>query len=187
MRIGEFCKIRMGYTFRNRMPVSSDGAVRLVQPANITADGRLGFSEDEPLRVEMKSPPKPLNFGDVLVLNRGTFAAAVFDRDGDFPWIAPSSLLVLTVHDGSALPKYVALYLNSTNGQRLFQRYQETTTVPFVSLKNLGQMDIPVPPLDRQRELVAFDDANRKYRQLTEKQFKLRRSILAYELSHAKG
>lgn len=181
MKINQLAKLRMGYTFRTSIPACDHGNVKVVQSKNITSDGRMVFDEDEPARVDMK-PPSPLVPGEVLVVNRAALAAAVFYQNDEFIWLAASSLLVLSVDTSIAFPEYVALYLNSAQGHRLFERYQETTTVPFVSLKNLGRMNIPIPPLERQKTLVAFEAENREFHRLATRKLKLRRSILDQQL-----
>ncbi|MFC1497350.1 restriction endonuclease subunit S [Verrucomicrobiota bacterium] len=179
MRVKDFCNIRIGYAFRERLTNISDGNVMVVQPKNITQDGFV-FEKDEPLRTNVPAS-KVLQAGDVLVVNRGRFAAEVFNLEG--AWVVPSSILILSVNDESVLPEYVALYFNSVKGQNMFRRRLEQTTVPFISAKNLGAMDIPVPPLERQKDLIAFEKSVTRYNLLTNKKQELLQKILNTELN----
>ena len=120
---------------------------------------------------------------DVLVVNRGRFAAAVFEQQDSAIWIVPSSILVLSITSPSVLPEYVACYLNSTNGQRLFLRHSEQTTIPFIGAGNLGCMSIPVPSLERQQALVACGEFVARYAQLTNRKQELCGQLLDYELN----
>ncbi|MCP4601562.1 MAG: restriction endonuclease subunit S [Proteobacteria bacterium] len=181
MKIKEFCDIRMGHAFRKRLANVPDGDMKLIQPKNISGDGSLSLEDGEPWRTDA-SVSKPLEPGDVLVVNRGRFAATVFNLSDAGFWIVPSSILVLSVQDESVLPEYVALYFNSANGQRLFRRHLEKTTVPFISTSNLANMDIPVPPLDKQHALIDFETTRREYARLVNHKLELQRRILDYEL-----
>jgi len=171
----------MGHAFRQRLTRVPDGNVLVIQPKNIAALGSVSFGDKPPLRTDA-SAAKPLQPKDVLVVNRGRFAAAVFDLPDSDTWIVPSSILVLSVTEQTVLPEYVACYLNSANGQRLFQCHCEQTTVPFISTGNLGQIDIPIPSLDRQRSLVAYERATARYALLANRKQELYRQILNHEL-----
>ena len=181
MRIRDFGDIRMGHAFRQRLARMPGGKVMVIQPKNIGLQGSTSFGDEYPLQTDV-AVARPLQSKDVLVVNRGRFAAAVFDLPESDTWIVPSSILVLSVNQQSVLPEYVACYFNSANGQRLFQRHCEQTTVPFISAGNLGHMDIPIPPLDRQRSLVAFDRAAARYALLSNRKQELYRQILNHEL-----
>ncbi len=181
MRVKEFCDIRMGHAFRKRLSNRPDGNVKVIQPKNISTDGDLSFKSGEPWRTDA-SASKPLEPGDVLVVNRGRFAATVFNPGDTGFWIVPSSILVLSVQDKSVLPEYVALYFNSPNGERLFRRHFEKTTAPFISARNLANTDIPVPSLYKQRALINFETTRREYARLANHKLELQRRILNYEL-----
>ena len=181
MRVKDFCEIRMGHAFRQRITRVPDGNVLVIQPKNITQEGSFSFREEAPVRTKA-STAKPLQSKDVLVVNRGRFAAAVFDLPASERWIVPSSILVLSINKKSILPEYIACYFNSANGQRLFQRHCEQTTIPFISTENLKNMDIPIPPIERQRSLVAYDTTVTRYARLANRKQELYRLILNREL-----
>jgi len=181
MKVREFSEIRIGHAFRKRLINVPNGDVKVIQPKNISSDGFVSFAEGGPLQTNT-SVSKPLQSRDVLVVNRGRFAATVFDFRSPGIWIVPSSILVLSVKKETVLPEYVACYFNSTNGQRMFRRHIEQTTVPFISMTNLANMDIPVPSLKRQQKLIAFDRSATKYAHLSNRKKELLREILNNEL-----
>ena len=182
MRIEEFSDIRIGHAFRSRLANVSDGGVLVIQPKNILSGGSISFGDEGPLRTDA-SVTKPLMPKDVLVVNRGRFAATVFEPQDPATWIVPSSVVVLSITSQSVLPEYVVCYFNSTNGQRLFSRHCEQTTIPFIGAGNLGRMSIPVPSLERQHALVACGDFVARYAQLTNRKQELCKQILDYELN----
>lgn len=182
MRIGDFCSIRLGHSFRRRLTNASDGNVLVIQPKNISPEGFISFGQGEPVRTDV-SVSKPLQLDDILIVNRGRFSAAVFDLPNSDAWIVPSSILVLSLKTESVLPEYVACYFNSSGGQQLLRRHCEHSTVPFISARNLANIDIPIPPLDRQKALIAFDRAVTKYTCLSNRKQELFRHILSDELA----
>jgi len=172
----------MGHTFRRRLTNASDGNVLVIQPKNISPEGFVSFSQGEPVRTGV-SVFKQLQLDDILLVSRGRFSAAVFDPPDSDTWIVPSSILVLSLKVESVLPEYVACYFNSSGGQQLLRRHCEHSTVPFISARNLADIDIPIPPLDRQKALIAFDRAVTKYTCLSNRKQELFRHILSGELA----
>jgi len=181
MRIKEFCDIRIGHAFRERLKNAPQGKVMIIQPKNISSDGAVSFGEMEPLRTDVAAS-RPLKAKDVLVVSRGRFAATVFEAPSEGVWIVPSSILVLSIKKESVLPEYLALYFNSANGQKLFRVHSEQTTVPFISRNNLENMDIPVPSLKKQQALIAFEKAVGRYARLSNRKQELLGGILNSEL-----
>ncbi len=181
MKIKEFSDIRTGHAFRERLLEQPEGNVSVIQPKDIHTDGTVTFSAGKPLRAKVSSP-KHLKKNDLLVVNRGRFAAAVFNFPAEANWIVTSSILVLSVRDESVLPEYIALYINSNEGQRLFRQHLEYSTIPFISTNNMAGMEIPVPSLVRQKALIEFRKITRKYESLTNRKQKLYMRILSHEL-----
>lgn len=182
MRIGDFANIRIGHAFRSRLTGVPNGNVLVIQPKNILASGSISFGNEKPLRTEA-SVTKPLATGDVLVVNRGRFAAAVFELHGSETWIVPSSVLVLSITSQSVFPEYVACYLNSASGQRLFLRHSEHTTIPFIGAGNLECMSIPVPSLERQHAIIACGRAVARYAVLSNRKQELYGQLLDHEFN----
>jgi len=160
----------------------SDGNVMVIQPKNISPEGFVSFDQEEPVRTDVPVS-KPLQPNDILIVNRGRFSAAIFDLPKSETWIVASSILVLSLKAKSVLPGYLACYFNSSHGQTLFRRHCERSTVPFISARNLANIDIPIPPLDRQVTLTAFETAAAKYARLSNRKQVLFRHILSRELA----
>ncbi len=172
----ELCTVRMGYTFREKPEFTDKGNVLVIQPRDVTPDGELsiGISCRTQLSADMR-----LRKGDVLLINRGRFTATVFDVETQLPCVAMSAFLVITSTDTEQLlPQYLATYFNSSDGQSMFKRLTETTTIPFISLGNLESVVIPVPSLERQKALAAVDEMNRQYRRLCARKVELQRRII---------
>ena len=181
MKIKEFAKARVGHSFRKRLVNIPDGVSKVIEPKNISSGGALILEGTDLIHSDIRML-SPLKAGDVLISNKGRFAAAVFDIPDKHTWIVPASIIVLTITDSNILPGYIALYMNSANGQKQFQKLNEVSTVPFVSRTNLMEMDIPIPALEKQHLLVTFGTANRRYAELTMKKHSLMNNILNNEL-----
>ena len=184
MKIYDICKIRMGYAFRSGIQKSDAGNVLVIQPKDISDSGLL--KEEGVYQVEMDSinPGHALVPKDVLLSNRGRFASMVYNGQFTLACIASGSIMVLTVKDGlTVLPEYLALYFNSKSGKRQFDRFNETTTIPFVSRVNLEKIDVPVPALKKQQALIDMERSKQCYEQLTTRKVDLLNGIINHELT----
>jgi len=103
MKFRDFIRVRIVHAFRHKVTNTPGGTVMVLQPKNISVDGRISFGSDEPLRTDAPSP-RLLQPNDVLMINRGRFAAAVFDIADARSSIVPTSVLVLSLIEHSVLP-----------------------------------------------------------------------------------
>lgn len=180
MQIGNLCTTRVGHSFRKKMVNNPEGTTKIVHPRNICGDGFLKFSSP-PLQTSIASK-RPLKNGEILLQNKGRFAAAVFNMPKNECWITPASVIVLTLKTKKALPEYIALYLNSTKGQQKLNRVKELSSIPFVTRPNLEKIEIPIPPLKKQQMLIDLNKTISKYKDLTEQKTKLLINIMNSEL-----
>lgn len=185
MRINELCAARMGYSFRGAPACIEDGNALVIQPKDVTSAGILKV--EKPCRVNFTAE-KNLSEGDVLLINRGRFTACVFEDTLGMSCVATSAFLILTPKNpAQLLPDYLALFLNSTEGQTVLKRLNKTTTIPFISLSNVESIVIPVPPLDMQKKLVALEQAKQRFAQLTARKTELLNRIINQQLTTANG
>ena len=182
MKLSDTCEIRMGFAFRSGIEHSPAGNIPVIQPKDIDNDGILqaeGICRVNMAEVKLEHI---LKSGDVLLSNRGRFVATTYTGQIE-TCVASGSLLVLTVKKGSlVLPEYLALYFNSQAGKRQLGRLDETTTIPYISRKNLEQIDIPIPPMQRQETLVSLERAKQHYTTLTARKIELTNRIINHQL-----
>lgn len=178
--IAEACAVITGHSFRQKPTHTAAGNVCVIQPKDVLPDGSL-LTEELP-RVKHQ-PRKLLCAGDVLLINRGRFTAAVFDGTMDTPCVATSAFMILTPRDSSRLlPDFLALYLNSREGQAHFKRITDSSTVPFINRTNLGSITIATPPTETQRKLVALEKTRQRYCQLTARKSELIGNLINSQL-----
>ena len=157
-KLGSFAEIKSGYAFRSAILNDSDGRLAVVQPKDIISGGGNGF-------IHVKSGTVPdhhiIDRGSVLVTNRGTFCARVFNER--FKAITPSGVFVVWLHpDAGITPEYLAMYINSEIGQRQIASKQESMTVPALTVRQMQELEIPIIPREKQDLLSkAFNTSQR--------------------------
>lgn len=180
MQIGNLCTTRVGHSFRKKLVNDPEGVTKIVHPRNICGDGFLKFISP-PLQTSIASK-RPLENGEILLQNKGRFAAAVFNMPGNEYWITPASVIILTLTTKEVLPEYIALYLNSIKGQQKLSKVKELSSIPFVTRPNLEKINIPIPDIEKQQMLIDFNKTISKYKSLTEQKTKLLINIMNSEL-----
>lgn len=101
--------------------------------------------------------------GDVLIATRTRplRASAVTELgEAGPPLVVSQNLAILRPRPDShhlLYPPYLAVYLNSPDGQASVQsNYDLSSTTPVINLRTLGQLPVPLPDLPTQRHIAAL-------------------------------
>ena len=180
-RIKEICELRLGHSFRKRLVCVPEGTTKVIHPSDIAEDGILRLNSEEEFYTDV-IPRNPLKTNEVLFLNKGRFAAAVFRMPDDECWVVPSSVIVLTVITKDIIPEYLALYLNSSKGQKQIERLKEVSSIPFVTRHNLMELRVPIPELPKQHNLVDLNTTIHQFREKLTRKSEILVNILNSEL-----
>jgi restriction endonuclease S subunit len=168
-QLSEIAEIRAGVTLRGRdatRPVA-DGSFHLIRIGDIEESGRIlseGIARINPR--EPISPDQCLRRDDVLVASRGSRnTAAVFDLPLLNP-IAGSQFFI--VRPGHVVdPRYLAWFLRSAAVRRHFDTRRKGSYVKIIQVADLAEIEIPLPPLEQQRQFVELADLVETERQLS--------------------
>lgn len=157
-KLGSFAEIKSGYAFRSAILDDSDGRLTVIQPKDI-------ISGDDNKFVHIKSGTVPnhhiINRGSVLVTNRGTFCARVFNER--FKAITTSGVFVVLLNPSSGItPEYLAMYINSEMGQRQIVSKQESMTVPALTVRQMQELEIPIISKEKQNLLSKAFNASQR-------------------------
>ena len=174
-RINDVAKIRSGMvvtktTNRNEEKLTNT-FVRLLVTSDFDDDGNL-HREIQPNAIYKPIFEKNyLKAGEILFNAKGRrFFAMEFKEE--FPHcIAGSTFLVLTITSNEILPNYLLWYLNHEETLKVFNAKMYTQTLPSISIKELADLEITVPDLETQNNIVHLD-------QLKNKKLKIRRQLI---------
>ena len=149
-KLGSFAEIKSGYTFRGVFPSVPGGRVVVFQPRDIISGNKNNL-----VRIAAKSVPDGhfIEKGTVLLTNRGTFCARVFNDK--FAAVTTSGVFVVRVSpECGVLPEFLALYINSDIGQRQMASKLEVMTVPALTIRQIQELEVPVMSKHKQEMLV---------------------------------
>ena len=173
-KLGSFAEIKSGYAFRSAILDDSDGRLTVIQPKDIISGGDNKF-------VHMKSGTVPdhhiIDRGSVLVTNRGTFCARVFNER--FKAITTSGVFVVRLDPAADVtPEYLAMYINSEQGQRQIASKQESMTVPALTVRQMQELEIPIIPKEKQDLLSRVFNASQRCKDILSELQKQNKSLM---------
>jgi restriction endonuclease S subunit len=153
----DIATIRSGYPFRERPVRVETGGCRLVQMSDL--DKRLGG-----ISPNLESVAAPSNWEthrlhqyDILFAARGQINGAGVLTSDVSNAIAASTLLVLRSNNQIVNPFYLAWHLNTDQTQAELKTMQAGSSIPFISIEDLGQLPVPVPSLEKQVKIVELE------------------------------
>lgn len=157
-KIGDICDF---IDYRGKTPNKSENGVRLITAKNV----KMGALFDEPREYiadyeswMTRGIPKK---GDVLFTTEGPLGnVAIIDID-DEKFAVGQRIITLQSKDGIILPIYLANVLMSKSIQLEIEKLSTGSTVKGILARYFREIEIPLPPLDVQREIVARIEAER--------------------------
>ena len=103
--------------------------------------------------------------GDVVVRLRAPSSAVYIEKE-DEGLLIHSLLAVIRVESKLLNAKYLAYYINSNNAQRILKQDVKGTAIPMLKTKDLEELNITLPTLEKQKKLVKFLETSDKERAL---------------------
>lgn len=137
---------------------------------NISDISENGIAYDELVTIneeERKISRYVLEEGDVLITSRGTnVKVAVFNKQNKI-CIPSSNINVVRTDSKLLLGSYLKLFLESNVGIKMLKSIQRGSTVVNINYQDIEMLDVPVPSLETQKELVSkYEKGLEKYQEV---------------------
>ncbi|MCL2038644.1 restriction endonuclease subunit S [Candidatus Saccharibacteria bacterium] len=149
IRLEELVSVTSGHAFRGSLANLAAGGMKLIRPSDLD-----NFDETKIGGYALNAPVLSLNDGDILLSNRGKFRAAIMTHPGEY--VLPASIFILKVRDERILPQYLVAFFNSRRGQATLASAATQSYIPALTKSVLGEMQIAVPPIERQRQIAGM-------------------------------
>ncbi|MEY3500002.1 MAG: hypothetical protein RL308_1671 [Bacteroidota bacterium] len=111
-----------------------------------------------------------LNEGDVLIVAKGaSFLSVVFDASYS-PAVASTVFLVIRIRDKrKLLPQFLSWYINLPKTQLELLMKGEGTKMPTISKKIIQELEIPLPTIKVQENIIKIEELKREEKFLNRK------------------
>lgn len=186
-KIAALCAFQAGYTARSRLEPQEVGGVRAVQLRDLGENGLFDPSNTLSYAIDGPVERYEVSGGDVLFRARGdrnTAVAVLPDTTERAVAILP--LIILRPDRTRVDPEYLAWFINQSSAQRHFDECAQGQNLRMIPKPCLEELEVPLPPLDVQRQIVTLARLSKHEHALTmrlaEKRAQLTSQIL---LQHA--
>ena len=179
--------IQIGYGFRAGVEPDALGQTGVIQMKDLGDDSVVALSAMT--HVSMGVPTgRQVREGDVILRSRGDRATSAIVVGDPGPALVAAPLLRLRVADHRLLPAYINWYINQPSAQAHFAKHAEGSFVKMISRRVLEDLEVEVPPLDRQESIVALAALSERERALCSDIHAARGYLLAdIMMTYAKG
>lgn len=185
--LGKLVAIQIGHSFRAGVRPDAAGAVGVIQMRDLGDDDLVDLASL--VRVSMGvRPGEQVREGDIIFRSRGdrSTCAIVTGEPGCAVVAAP--LLRLRVTDSRLLPAYLNWFINQPPAQEHFARHAEGSNVKMISKSVLEDLDVELPSIERQRDIVELAGLSARQRILSGDIESLRSRLLSdVMMNYAKG
>lgn len=147
--------------------------------------GRLYSGITPNVTIESGTSKHLLAPGDVLFAAKGTNNFALEYNPAIGRAIASSTFLILKTMKNNKqvlLPGYLAWYLNHPNSQAYLKAFAKGSSIPSISKKTLEEMEIQLPSLDIQQQILNVQRLRNKEKVIAQKLEALREQLIQHQL-----
>jgi hypothetical protein len=155
MKLRQIAKVVPGFHFRGTIKPHPKGAYRVIQVKDFGEFKRFDAGALTRVQPDRDVRPHLVRQGDVLFLSRGTRHFSVAIEEELENTLAPNHFLILRIQSAEILPAYLGWYLNSPGAQAALRMVSQGSHVPFITMRELEELEIPVPPLEVQKRIIA--------------------------------
>ena len=177
MRLCDLGDLRTGYQMRGAVDITPEGLDRVVMVGDVLDHG---IAWDKVVRTSLSRVAMKdfLAANDIVIRSRGAHYGVTLITDPPGRTVAVAPLYILSVRRTDVLPAYVAWFLNRPASRKALAALARGTSLPTISIRDLGELELPVPPMEAQRLVAAVADLGHRELELC-KQLNDKRQRLA--------
>jgi restriction endonuclease S subunit len=185
----QIAQISAGYPFRGKLKEVAGGNLLVLQLKDITNAFFINPASAAKVKEEEIKEQYLLRPGDVVFRSRGQTNTAAIVSSIDGPTVCAAPLNQIRITSPEVLPEYVCWYTNQPDAQTYFNRHAKGTSVRMIGRDALANLPIPIPSIEKQREITAIaklaDQEQRLMEKLAEKKKMMISGILTQVASEA--
>lgn len=180
-KLKDIALVQMGLSFRSRIEPDTDGNVAVIQMRDLTEDNKLDHSNLTTININDINERHLVQYKDLIFRSRGrTTTAAIIDQEPGQAVVAAPLFLIRATSE-KVLPEYLYWFINLSSSQAFLHSRATGTMMIMIGKLALDALEIPLPNLETQKQIVALADLlnteQRLMRELAEQKEKLVKAI----------
>lgn len=150
VKLGDICELRYGFTDTAK----DSGDVRFIRITDIDNNGLLRKENAKYLNITDENTDYLLRKGDLLVARTGATYGKTMIFEEEYESIYASFLIKLTFNPNKVIQKYYWIFARTDNYWKQANDLVTGGGQPQFNANAIKQIQIPVPPIDVQRDIV---------------------------------
>ncbi len=157
IKLTELALVAVGYAFRERLDAYAAGDVAVLQMKNLDEADVLCLVDTAPrINLPNLNERQCIRKGDLLLRARGQFHTAAEVTSDMARTIVAAPLMLIRVTSTGLLPAYLRWFINQPQTQSTLTALAAGTHVRSINKVVLENLQVPVPPLDKQQRIVSI-------------------------------
>jgi len=169
-RIKELANIQIGYQFREKLDISTNGNYQVIQAKDINRSENHRLDPTNLYRVTPKREAEKYEATneDVIFLSKGrrNYATFIEDLPSGSQTIVAGYFFILRAKTQTIIPEYLAWSINQPLSQAYLQRVARGSGMPFIPKDAFSNLEINVPPVKIQKLIIKLNELSLKETQL---------------------
>lgn len=153
IKIKNIATVQMGYSFRTRFEASSTG-IPVIQMKDLNSDNTVNCHNLAKANIGNSDDRNFVKKGDLIFRTRGqNISSAVIVDEPGLAIVAAPLLIIRVKNLHILLPEYLNWYISQRDAQ-IFLAKANQTTQKMISRKDIEEMEVAIPSLEKQKNIV---------------------------------
>ncbi|HAI74102.1 MAG TPA: hypothetical protein DCS28_00035 [Candidatus Moranbacteria bacterium] len=157
----DIAEVIAGYSFRTALRGKEDASMLVLQAKNILDNSVVDEENLDSIDFENYRSKAIVKKGDVVVSSRGSFRAGSVSLESK-NIIAASSVYILRIKNESIRPEYLAIYLNSIEGQKQLIKSATGAAIKAIQKNDLENISIAMLSVEKQEKIIRLYHTSKK-------------------------
>lgn len=145
-------KIKTGTTPHNSLNPYSESGIPFLRNSNLQK-GELDLSDVKYINKELSNLLTFSSKGEIIVCIAGTVGESALNTS-EIPLAINQNVSSITINDDLIDPIFLVNYLNTELNIQLVKRLCSIATILYLNNPNLLSLNIPIPPMEKQKEIA---------------------------------
>ena len=152
----DIATVHMGYSFRSRLESLTSGTVAVIQMKDLTDENIVNCNNLIYVDMAKFNDNHFAKKNDLIFRSRSlTSTAAILSEDPGLV-VVSAPLLKIRVTNPTVMPEYLNWFIRQLPAQIFLASHARGTTQKMISKEALEMLEIDVPPLEKQKFIVAL-------------------------------
>ena len=164
-KLKDIALVQMGLSFRSRIEPDADGNVAVIQMRDLIED-KLDYGNLMTININGINERHLVKYKDMIFRSRGkTTTVTIIDNEPSRTVVA-APLFLIRVTSKNILPEYLCWFINLSSSQAFLHSRATGTAMTMIGKSALDALEIPLPNLEIQEQIVTLADLLNKEQRL---------------------